>query len=158
MAMVTVPYSVEVDVRADMPPLPRVGLQMVLEPREICRGLLVWPWPWENYPDRCAGALVDRYRLPLSAMQSTYVVPQENGARCDVREMTLINKEQNLTVTGDEPLIITVSPLLHRTAGRGTARQRASRHRDRPGSGWMASIWGWVAMTPGASRSIHSTC
>lgn len=101
--------QVQVDVRADMPPLPRVGLQLVLQhtPREVSwfgRG------PWENYPDRCTGALVERYRLPMADMQTTYVVPQENGARCDVREMTFIGNEQNLTVTGHNPLVITVSP------------------------------------------------
>ena len=60
---------------------PRVGLQLVLN-REIEEVSWFGRGPWENYPDRCAGTLVDRYCLPLSVMQAP--MSQENGARCDV--------------------------------------------------------------------------
>ncbi len=101
--------EVNVEVRGDMPVLPRVGMELVLQhqPESVewfGRG------PWENYPDRCSAALVDHYLQPISAMHTTYVVPQENGARCDVRKLSLIGNGPTVTVQGDEPLVITTSP------------------------------------------------
>ncbi|CAM3600304.1 beta-galactosidase [Parendozoicomonas haliclonae] len=106
--------AVNVEVRADLPPLPRVGLQLVLT-----QNVDTVDWfgrgPWENYPDRCRGALIDCYQLPFSEMQTTYVVPQENGARSDVREMTLLNDNQRLSFVGKQPLVMTLSPYSTKT-------------------------------------------
>ncbi len=57
--------------------------------------------PWENYPDRKAGALVGQWTRSVTDMLEPYAVPGECGGRCDVRKLTL-NREPGpgLTVTG----------------------------------------------------------
>jgi beta-galactosidase len=45
--------------------------------------------PHENYPDRLASAAVARYRADVDDLSTDYILPQENGLRCDVRELTL---------------------------------------------------------------------
>ena len=99
-----------VNIRQDMPPLPRIGLQIVLQ--DGCESV---EWlgrgPWENYPDRKQAALTDHYHLPLEQMNTHYIVPQENGARCDVSWVRLHRDEQSdLNITSHSPFIFTVSP------------------------------------------------
>ncbi len=99
-----------VHIRQDMPPLPRIGLQIVL--KDNCKSI---EWlgrgPWENYPDRKQAALIDHYHLPLEQMNTPYIVPQENGARCDVSWVRLHREEQSdLNITSHSPFIFTVSP------------------------------------------------
>ncbi|MTI15203.1 beta-galactosidase [Sansalvadorimonas verongulae] len=105
--------KVEVDVQArnDLPSLPRVGLELVLN--DVAENA---EWfgrgPWENYPDRKQGALVDRYHAGIDELQTRYIVPQENGARCDVRWLA-VNRGSNqpaVIVQGTKPFIFTVSP------------------------------------------------
>ena len=45
--------------------------------------------PWENYSDRKASAMVSIYNCKVSALGFDYVMPQENGNRCDVRWFAL---------------------------------------------------------------------
>jgi len=45
--------------------------------------------PQENYPDRKQSALIDVWRQPLAAMHTPYIVPGENGLRCDTRWLRL---------------------------------------------------------------------
>ncbi|MCL6268940.1 beta-galactosidase [Sansalvadorimonas sp. 2012CJ34-2] len=99
-----------VEIRQDMPSLPRIGLQIVL--KDGCDSA---EWlgrgPWENYPDRKTAALIDHYHLPLSNMTTPYIVPQENGARCDVRWLKLHRPDQkDLSITSHSPFIFTLSP------------------------------------------------
>ena len=47
------------------------------------------PGPWECYPDRHAGARVDRHAATVDAMFTPYVRPQESGGRHGVRWFTL---------------------------------------------------------------------
>src|SRR5581483_9099255 len=68
--------------------LPRVGVVLVLAP-----GLEELEWvgrgPWENYPDRCASALVGRFQSTVSEQYVPYILPQEHGHRGDVRRLAL---------------------------------------------------------------------
>ena len=45
--------------------------------------------PWECYPDRKTGALIDRYSMDIKELEHRYMRPQENGTRCDVSEITV---------------------------------------------------------------------
>ncbi|WP_223855000.1 glycoside hydrolase family 2 TIM barrel-domain containing protein [Bacteroides sp. GM023] len=57
--------------------------------------------PWENYADRKTSALVGRYRMPVKELAYSYVRPQENGYRTDVRELILSSTGGNrMKVTG----------------------------------------------------------
>ncbi|KEA52177.1 beta-D-galactosidase [Mangrovibacter sp. MFB070] len=76
--------DVRVDVAADIPPPPRIGL--------VCHlaGLApVVSWdglgPYENYPDRKLAACQGRWTLPLPELHTPYIFPSENGLRCDTR-------------------------------------------------------------------------
>ena len=145
--------TVDVDVRSDMPALPRVGLQLVLN-REIDDVEWFGRGPWENYPDRCQAALIDRYRLPFAEMQTTYVVPQENGARCDVRELLLFDNNQQLTITGHQPLIVTVSPYST------TALEQSLRTNELVNSGktylWIDGFHMGLGGDDSWSKSVHN--
>lgn len=61
--------------------------------------------PHENYCDRCQGADIGRYRMPVEALGHDYMRPQENGNRGDVRWLSLYDRGgQGFTVrdlTGD---------------------------------------------------------
>lgn len=45
--------------------------------------------PWECYPDRKTAAVFDRYSMQVNELEHRYMRPQENGTRCDVRELEL---------------------------------------------------------------------
>jgi beta-galactosidase len=68
--------------------LPRIGvvleLPAVLEQLEwFGRG------PWENYSDRLASTVVDRFSSTVTEQYVPYILPQEHGHRGDVRELSL---------------------------------------------------------------------
>jgi len=70
------------------PVIPKFGMRMRLPATytQICyygRG------PWENYPDRKRSAFLGIYQMPLSAYQTEYIRPQDNGCRTDVRWLEL---------------------------------------------------------------------
>ena len=62
--------------------------------------------PWENYPDRKRSTLLGQYEMPLSEMETEYVMPQDNGCRTDVRWMTLSSDRQKIVIRGIQPLCI----------------------------------------------------
>ena len=76
--------------RADqsLPPLPRVGWEMVLAPTFR---RLEWHGrgPHENYPDRSKSAMVGRYSSPVEKQYVPYIFPQENGGKTGVRWLAL---------------------------------------------------------------------
>lgn len=56
--------------------------------------------PWECYPDRKTAALLDRYSMKIKDLEHKYMRPQENGTRCDVKNLEVISEEgQRLCVT-----------------------------------------------------------
>jgi beta-galactosidase/beta-glucuronidase len=78
----------------DLPPLPRLGLQMVLS-----AGYETFSWygrgPHESYVDRKCGAPIGVYSGTVDDQYVPYVVPQENGNKTDVRWAALTNGEGN---------------------------------------------------------------
>ncbi|MBN2304077.1 MAG: DUF4981 domain-containing protein, partial [Anaerolineae bacterium] len=99
-------------VRADptLPPLPRVGLTMIL-PGDFNR--LVWygRGPHEAYSDRKEGARVGRYATTVEDDRLSYVVPQEYGNRIDVRWAALTDADgAGLKVIGMPLINISAHP------------------------------------------------
>jgi beta-galactosidase len=76
----------------DMRDIPRVGVNLILEPR-----LEHLEWfgrgPWENYPDRKSSAMVGRYSSTVTEQYVPYIMPQENGHKTDVRWLMLTNEQ-----------------------------------------------------------------
>ncbi|MEU2284817.1 glycoside hydrolase family 2 TIM barrel-domain containing protein [Streptomyces sp. NPDC013178] len=74
--------------------------------------LLEWfgPGPWESYPDRSAGAPVGHHSVPVDALFTPYLRPQESGGRHGVRRFTLSAPDATgLQVTLDEPRQVSVT-------------------------------------------------
>ncbi|MCL2639269.1 MAG: DUF4981 domain-containing protein, partial [Phycisphaerales bacterium] len=96
--------------------LPRVGLQMVLPamPSVTWYGL----GPGENYVDSREAARVGLWNLPLEAMHTSYIKPQENGNRDDVGWGELGGRGGGVRVSG--------SPLFGFSAQRYSTRDLES--------------------------------
>jgi beta-galactosidase/beta-glucuronidase len=76
----------------DLPPLPRVGLQMRL-PDQYENFAWYGRGPHETYADRKLGAKVGMYSGTVDEQYVPYVVPQENGNKTDVRWVALTNAD-----------------------------------------------------------------
>jgi beta-galactosidase len=65
-------------------PLPRLGVRLGLP---AAYGEVTWAGlgPGEAYPDTRTAAMAGRWTMPVDALQTPYVYPQENGARAGVR-------------------------------------------------------------------------
>lgn len=102
-------FSQEYSFPQDFPTLPRVGVTAKLPPsfEEVtCFG----KGPWENYSDRSAGAFVGKFKTTVSNMyEDTYVIPQENGNRTQVRYMTLSSPEKVLLISSEKPFEFSTS-------------------------------------------------
>jgi len=83
---------VETDVTplADLPPLPRIGLQLTI-PGEFNRFTWYGRGPHENYCDRKEGAPIGVYSGTVDEQYIPYIMPQENGNKTDVRWVSLNN-------------------------------------------------------------------
>jgi beta-galactosidase len=104
-----------------LPNIPRVGLQLGIDSsyRQVAwygRG------EHESYVDRCYGADVGLYALPLPRFAEQYVFPQECGNRTDVRWMLL-------AAEGGEGLLVVADSLLSMSAWPWTEEAiNAARH------------------------------
>ncbi|MCF3176926.1 DUF4981 domain-containing protein [Streptomyces sioyaensis] len=94
--------ELSVEPEGDWPvPLPRLGVRML-----VCGSLGRAEWfgggPGEGYPDTRAAARVGRWSMPVEALQTPYVRPQENGARPGVRWAELTRADgSGLRIEGD---------------------------------------------------------
>jgi hypothetical protein len=77
------------DVRTALPSIPRVGFSLGL--RKAFGAACTWfgRGPHENYDDRKEGARIGVHTLPADAMHTPYIVPSENGLRCDVHWLSM---------------------------------------------------------------------
>ena len=74
----------------DLPPLPRIGLQMCL-PGAYNNFAWYGRGPHETYADRKLGAKVGVYSGTVDDQYVPYITPQENGNKTDVRWAALTN-------------------------------------------------------------------
>jgi beta-galactosidase len=74
--------------------LPRVGLKLALA-GDIEQVNWYGRGPHENYPDRKTSALLGSYQSTVTDLFTPYLIPQENGARCDVRWVNLSAKDKS---------------------------------------------------------------
>ncbi|MFI0788685.1 glycoside hydrolase family 2 TIM barrel-domain containing protein [Streptomyces lydicus] len=88
-------------------PLPRLGVRM-----SVSGSLGFAEWygggPGEGYPDTRAAARIGRWSMPVDALQTPYVRPQENGARPGVRWAQLTRTDgSGLRIEGDPDFFFT---------------------------------------------------
>ena len=82
--------------------LPRIGLVFEL-PREFMQAEFFGLGPFENHRDRLAAATLGRWRLAADD-PCPYIVPQEYGSRCEVRELTLFGDGRAVRIEPDLPM------------------------------------------------------
>jgi len=100
---------VQVEIPEENPNIPRIGLET-----EIESSLQNIEWfgrgPHENYIDRKTSAAVGTYRTNLENWITPYVMPQENGNRCDIRWINFTKEgESGLKFISDPEHFISVN-------------------------------------------------
>jgi beta-galactosidase/beta-glucuronidase len=87
-----------------LPPLPRIGLQMIL-PGAYDTFTWYGRGPHESYIDRQEGARVGVYRGTVDEQYEPYIMPQENGNKTGVRWVALTAGDgSGLLVVGQPPI------------------------------------------------------
>ena len=86
--------------------LPRLGLSWILDP-----SLENVEWygrgPEENYIDRCTGSFVGKYESTVTDLYESYIRPQDNGYRSDVRWFALKDSEgRGVKFTASFPMFV----------------------------------------------------
>ena len=93
----------------DIPLIPKFGMRMRL-PADYTQICYYGRGPWENYPDRKRSAFLGEYKMPLSAYETEYIRPQDNGNRCDIRWFEIGPQTSavgpRLRIDGFQPLCI----------------------------------------------------
>ena len=87
---------------------PRVG---ITAPIDAAFNTVCWygRGPHECYADRKASAHLGMYKMNAADMGVPYIVPQENGARCDVKYIELSNGKKTLHIQSRTPFTFSVS-------------------------------------------------
>ena len=89
--------------RDNMPLMPKFGVRLLLRPQY---NHVKWygRGPFENYPDRKTAAFLGCNESSVADLQPNYVVPQDNGNRCDVRWLTLTDATgHGLRISSQQP-------------------------------------------------------
>ncbi|EGQ8551034.1 beta-galactosidase [Vibrio parahaemolyticus] len=90
--------DVEVKLADNLPPMPRIGLEMQL-PLQEQNTTVTWQGlgPFENYPDRLAAARFGLHTQTLDQMHTPYIFPTDSGLRCGTRNLEI----NELIISGD---------------------------------------------------------
>ena len=99
----------QLNVNDSLPNIPKIGLSCGI-PNEYQNIQWYGKGPLENYLDKCRGAKVGIYQLPINEFMENYVKPQENGNRMDVRWMKLGNGTKGIEVKADSLLSMSAWP------------------------------------------------
>lgn len=108
--IVKVEYSLKASDK--LPNIPKVGLQMGIQ-RKLDQVSWYGKGELENYSDRSFGFPIAKYSLPLNQFIESYVKPQENGNRTEVRWMAFSTTQSQkglLIVNDGKPLSMSAWP------------------------------------------------
>lgn len=120
LADINVPYTIEYFIQNDgaikvtasidmsdreLPELPRFGMRMVL-PARFNNLQYYGRGPWENYSDRNTASFIGIYADDIKNQSTrSYIRPQENGYKTDVRWLSLTTSEgKGLMIEGIQPI------------------------------------------------------
>lgn len=96
------------ETRDELPPLARVGMQFVL-PASFNELTWYGRGPFENYEDRKESAKAGLYKGKVADQYFSYVMPQENGNKTDVRWMKVLAGDgRGILITSDSLLSVNV--------------------------------------------------
>ncbi|WCE29105.1 beta-galactosidase [Vibrio sp. SCSIO 43137] len=92
-----VTLDVEVKLSEQLPPMPRIGVEMAVS--ASLGDSVAWYGlgPWENYPDRLSAARVGYYQSSVNELFTPYIFPTDNGLRCHTTNL----QAGKLAVKGD---------------------------------------------------------
>ncbi len=97
-----------IDLDPSLPELPRAGITA-----RIPSAYTAIEWfgagPHESYCDRCTGAFLGHYTHTIAELEVPYIVPQENGNRTGVRELTVKGTPSPVTIRAPVPVQFSVS-------------------------------------------------
>jgi beta-galactosidase len=102
----SVKVSASIDMRGiEHPELSRFGMKLQLPP-EFNNVEYYGRGPWENYNDRNRSALVGKYKCKVNDLGFSYIRPQENGYRTDIRTVSFTDdKGRGIRFAGyDQPI------------------------------------------------------
>ena len=92
--------------KISLPEMPRFGMRMIL-PAQYDQMTWLGRGPHENYADRKNSAAIGRYQATVWEQYHPYVRAQETGNKCDVRWLSLCDKEgHGLLIKGMKPLSV----------------------------------------------------
>jgi beta-galactosidase len=99
------------DVKPGLPNIPKIGLQGGIN-KNYTQIEYFGRGPFENYIDKRFGADAGVYNLSIKDFMESYVVPQENGNRTDIRWMYLSDPKtrEGLLIVADSLLSMSASP------------------------------------------------
>jgi beta-galactosidase len=98
----------QVDIDEGLPSLARVGIQFKL-PATVESVEWFGLGPHENYRDRDAGAYLGRFSTTVDDLFVPYILPQENGNRCDTRWLAIDDLTHRTRVQADKPFEFSLS-------------------------------------------------
>jgi len=97
------------EVPDDLSDLPRIGVVMNI-PKDYDKVEYFGLGPYENYIDRKTGVWFDQFQDTVDNMHTPYILPQENGSRCEVNWTTLRDADGNgIMIIAPETMQFTVS-------------------------------------------------
>ena len=97
--------------KANLPKIPRIGIHLGLD-----RSLSQLKWfgrgPHENYWDRKSSAYISQHQSEVKHQYVPYISPQENGNKCDVRWLKLLDPKRSkfLNINGAEVFNFSILP------------------------------------------------
>jgi beta-galactosidase len=97
-----------IEIDKSLPTLARIGVMFKL-PKQFTNVEWLGLGPHENYRDRDAGAFVARHKSTIDEMFVPYILPQENGNRCDTRWLEVNGDSQSIKVSMNKPFEFSLS-------------------------------------------------
>ena len=89
----------------NLPSLPRIGMKTCID-SSFTKIVYVGRGPYENYPDRKTSSDMGRWSTNPTEMHVDYIVPSENGNRCDCRWISFENKSgSGFCIKADESVL-----------------------------------------------------
>lgn len=100
----------QMELEDDVPELPRFGMQFQI-PDKYSQMQWYGRGPHETYQDRKSGAAIGLYSGKIDEQSYSYVYPQENGNKTDVRWVSFVdNKGRGIKISGIPTLDVSAWP------------------------------------------------